>query len=102
MAAGYDPVRATSEWPSERPRPARACIETRRAMAAEVCEDKILQLAEELEDARVAGETEKCAELSASIDALKQQYSNLVGGGSSMFVDAVAVADKGAIPDSER
>ena len=72
----------------------------RRAMAAEAIEDRILETAGELEDAQTAGDAEKCEQLTASIRAMKEQYSALVGAGSSMFVDAVSAASgKGTAAD---
>ena len=74
---------------------------TRRAMAAEAAEDRILELAGELEDAQTLGDAAKCEELQKQIEATRQQYSDLVGGGSSFFVDAVAgvSGQSGSPPD---
>ena len=88
-AAGADAVR---DMPVEE--------RVRRAMQAEAIEDRILETAGELEDAQNAGDAEKCEQLTASIRAMKEQYSALVGAGSSMFVDAVSAASgKGTAAD---
>ena len=54
-----------------------------------------MALAGELEDAIDAGDAGDAAleaELRANMAATRQQYKDLVGGGSSLFVDAVSEA----------
>ena len=63
-----------------------------RSMAAEAAEDRMMALAGELEDAIDAGDAALEAELRANMAATRQQYKDLVGGGSSLFVDAVSEA----------
>ena len=63
-----------------------------RSMAAEAAEDRMMALAGELEDAIDAGDAALEAELRANMVATRQQYKDLVGGGSSLFVDAVSEA----------
>ena len=64
-----------------------------RAMAAEAAEDRLMALAGELEDAIDAGDDARCEELRTNIQATREQYKVLVGGGGSLFVDAVSDAN---------